>query len=468
MTGTNGLRSPSGESASEAIGRVAILGAGLAGLRAATELSRRGFEVCLFEARTRVGGRARGQWCDGHWMDSAWPVLGGRDVTLARWAHEVGQGDLFSPLRPIQPSLMRNGETVPVDGTSLRGAARIPGPPFWERPKLLRWGRLMRRYAVQLDARFPERAADLDYRSLRDHVELYFGRGALEFWLTPEIQGTYGDDVEALSRVALLLQAQSLGIGERRPALAGLPRRPLLDLAQAAAERLDLRLGTQVQRVDELPAGGFEVEVVRADGDRGAERFDSVVLTLGPAEASRVAASMLTPAERDFFAALRERPVVNLAVALDGVHAGLPQEIRIPRREGSAISSIVIEPGQSGGRAPEGKSQLVARARDAFAERYREMASDVVAKNLLSSLELAMPGIGDRVVATHLGRSKQAFFEVGSYRRLANFQKVQLDRRGLGRRLYWAGDYLSGPSFESATLSGLRVAGAVAADLTGA
>jgi predicted NAD/FAD-dependent oxidoreductase len=205
--------------------------------------------------------------------------------------------------------------------------------------------------------------------------------------------------------------------------------------------------------------------VIGADGDRDAERFDSVVLALGPGEASRVAASMLTPAERDFFAALRERPVVNLAVALDGVHAGLPQEIRIPRREGSAISSIVIEPGQSGGRAPEGKSQLVARARDAFAERYREMASDVVAKNLLSSLELAMPGIGDRVLATHLGRSQQAFFEVGSYRRLANFQKVQLDRRALGRRLYWAGDYLAGPSFEAAAQSGLRAAAAAATDL---
>ena len=465
MSGEDALGSVSGDRAPEAIGRIAILGAGLAGLRAATELSRRGFEVCLFEARTRVGGRARGQWCDGHWMDSAWPVLGGRDVTLARWAHEVGQGDLFSPLRPLQPSLLRNGETVPVDGTSLRGAARIPGPPFWERPKLLRWGRLMGRYASQLHAGFPERAADLDYRSLRDHVELYFGRGALEFWLTPEIQGSYGDDVEELSRVALLLHAQTHGIGEHRPALAGLPRRPLLDLAQAAAEPLELRLGHQAQRVDELPAGGFEVAVVQADGERGAERFDSVVLALGPGEASRVAASMLTPAERDFFAALRERPVVNLSVALDGVHAGLPQEIRIPRREGSAISSIVIEPGQSGGRAPEGKSQLVARTRDVFAERYREMASDVVAKNLLSSLELAMPGIGERVLATHLGRSQQAFFGVGSYRRLANFQKVQLARRGLGRRLYWAGDYLSGPSFEAASRSGLRAADAAAADL---
>jgi len=92
------------------------------------------------------------------------------------------------------------------------------------------------------------------------------------------------------------------------------------------------------------------------------------------------------------------------------------------------------------------------------------MADDVVAKNLMSSLELAMPGIGERILTTRLGRATGPLFEVGSYRRLATFQKVQLDRRALGRRLYWAGDYLSGPTFEAASLSGLRAASSLAAD----
>ena len=58
-----------------------------------------------------------------------------------------------------------------------------------------------------------------------------------------------------------------------------------------------------------------------------------------------------------------------------------------------AISSLVVEPGQPGGRVPEGRSQIVALARDAFAVRWREMADDVVSKNLMSSLELAMPDL---------------------------------------------------------------------------
>src|SRR6476620_9612136 len=39
--------------------RVAVLGGGVAGLTAAHELAERGFEVTVYEARDRLGGKAR-------------------------------------------------------------------------------------------------------------------------------------------------------------------------------------------------------------------------------------------------------------------------------------------------------------------------------------------------------------------------------------------------------------------------
>jgi oxygen-dependent protoporphyrinogen oxidase len=444
--------------------RVAVLGAGLSGLRAAFELDRRGFDVTVLESRADVGGRAGGEWCAGHWMDAAWPIVGGRDASLVRWARDLGLGDSLFPLRPVQTTLRSGGETRPVDGLSLRSAARIPGPRIWERPKLLRWNRLMARYARQLDPMFPERAADLDYRSLRDHVALYFGKGNLEYWLAPEVYGDYGDSVDSMSRVALLHRAQSLGIGERRPSSPGLPRRPLLELAQATAERLDIRRGTVVHRIDEQPAGGFDIEATNSAGENEDAHFDAAVVALGPAQAAEISSALLTPAERDFFDAVAMRSVVTLSVAIEGVEGGLPTDLRMPRSEGSAISCVVIEPGQPGGRVPEGRSQVVAVARDVFADRWRDMANDVIAKNLTSSLEQIMPGVRDRILTTRLNRSTAPAFEVGSYRRLATFQKVQRDRRALGRRLYWAGDYLSTGGFEAASLSGLRAANALDGD----
>jgi len=56
-------------------------------------------------------------------------------------------------------------------------------------------------------------------------------------------------------------------------------------------------------------------------------------------------------------------------------------------------------------------------------------------------------------------------FEVGAYRALARFARVQKDRRSLGRALYYAGDHLIGPDAESAVTSGVRAARDVIADL---
>jgi protoporphyrinogen oxidase len=255
-----------------------------------------------------------------------------------------------------------------------------------------------------------------------------------------------------------------VGVGEPRPGLPGLPRRPLFELVEAAVEGLDVRCATAVERVDEEPAGGFGVETTDGRGERQVDHFDAVVMAVGPRAAARVCAALLTPAERDFFAAVEERPGVSLAVALEGVDRGLPQEIRVPRREGLAISSVLIEPGQLEGRAPEGASQLLAIAGDGAARRWTEVADDVVAKTALASLEGIVPGLAERVKSVQVSRAVLPCFAVGHYRRLARFAAVQRDRRALGRRLYWAGDYLSGPSFEAAARSGLRLAGEVVAD----
>ena len=70
------------------------------------------------------------------------------------------------------------------------------------------------------------------------------------------------------------------------------------------------------------------------------------------------------------------------------------------------------------------------------------------------------PTLARAVRFTRLTRRVDAIpkFDVGAYRELARFRRVQADRRALSRRLYFAGDYLIGPRAESAVIAGLRAA----------
>ena len=73
---------------------VTILGAGLAGLAAAYELSRSGVEVTLVEAEDAVGGMAQSFRVNGHWLDHGPHRFYSRDRELIAHLYEVLDGDV--------------------------------------------------------------------------------------------------------------------------------------------------------------------------------------------------------------------------------------------------------------------------------------------------------------------------------------------------------------------------------------
>lgn len=70
---------------------VVVVGAGLAGLTAATRLVADGFDVAVLEARDRVGGRTHGiEVADGAWVDAGAAYLGERHTALVTLLDELG------------------------------------------------------------------------------------------------------------------------------------------------------------------------------------------------------------------------------------------------------------------------------------------------------------------------------------------------------------------------------------------
>jgi protoporphyrinogen oxidase len=121
----------------------------------------------------------------------------------------------------------------------------------------------------------------------------------------------------------------------------------------------------------------------------------------------------------------------------------------------------------SGGRAPAGRGLAIVRSRGAFAEGGLATPPEALQKELLDAFGKICRGAQRAVGFAQLFRHDHATprFDVGRYRDIARFERVQTDRRGTGRRLYFAGDYLVDPSWEGAIISAERAAAAVEADL---
>ncbi|MGQ9869462.1 9,9'-di-cis-zeta-carotene desaturase [Leptodesmis sp.] len=103
--------------------RVAIVGAGLAGLAAAVELADAGHEVEIFEARSFVGGKV-GSWvdADGNHIEMGLHVFFNNYYNLFALLKKVGAFEYLLPKEHVHTFVNRGGELGQLDFRFLLGA----------------------------------------------------------------------------------------------------------------------------------------------------------------------------------------------------------------------------------------------------------------------------------------------------------------------------------------------------------
>ena len=436
--------------------RVVVIGAGLAGLAAAWRLSRRGVAVTLLERGERPGGRASADRIEGFTLEPAPVLLSNGDRRLLALVDETGARDDLLPLRPVRASQLHLGGVTDAEVLRLADVRRVPGVRLLHALRLIRLPRLLSRYgrAVEFGS---ESAGNLDDRSLDDFGRLYFGASVLEHWMGPRVSSRSLGDPRDMSRVQFLQDVARYGT--ERP---GLVRGALEEVARRVVAQVVTEHGVEVRAVRAM---GSRL-LVTAQSDRAYEG-DAVLLATSAPDAARVAEPVLSGPEHEGLEAVRYAPSITVAAALCRPLVSRAQQILVPRAEKLPIESALLEPGVSGGRVPAGRGLVSLRASAAFSRSHFEAPPETVEKALLDAFERLLPEGRRAVEFTRLFRVRRACprFDVGRYRAIERFQRIQADRRAAGRRLYFAGDYLVHPSWEGAVVSAEKAVDALLHDL---
>jgi len=402
---------------------VVVVGAGLAGLRAARLLCRRGLDVVLLDAADRPGGRVATDVVDGFRCDRGFQVLNTSYPALRATA-DLDALDLrsFTPAAAV-----RDADGLHTYGDPRRLPALTPRMAV-DRLVPLRDKATLAVWTARVLAAGPRRVVAHGGRSAADDLAAAGVRGAvLDRVLRPFLSGVLGERELATSAAYVRLVWRAFAIGTIAVPAAGMGAVPV----QLAAGLPDgvLRLG---RRVEDVRSGA-----VRVDGDELAAR--AVVVATDPVTAANLLPGVVTPrmyALTTLYFVAPTPPAHGPTLHLDGT--------------GGPLANTVVLTEAAPGYSPDGTA-LVSASFLGTADRVPE---PTVRRELARLYGVATDDWGHLHTA-EVTHALPALPAASPLRRDV----------ALGDGLFAAGDHRDTPSQQGALVSGRRAAQAVLAHL---
>jgi protoporphyrinogen oxidase len=253
--------------------KIAVVGAGFAGLAAAYDLARAGHAVTVLDAQPQAGGLAAG-FKDERWdwsLEHFYHHLFTSDEAIIGLARETGFADRLITRRPITASFYR-GRPYALDGPV--PVLTFPGIPIVDR---VRMGAVIAYLKLNRDWR------SLENVTVADWVRRWMGRAAFDVIWEPLLLGKFGQyhDTVPMSWLWARLHKRSMRliyVEGGFQAYADHLQRVVEDLGAT------VRLATPVHGIQRAASEGLQVTT---PADRSA--YDRVIVTTAPHLLARMA-----------------------------------------------------------------------------------------------------------------------------------------------------------------------------------
>lgn len=434
--------------------KIAIVGAGMAGLSAAWQLKRGGFETVVFEAGHKPGGRTITESLDGFLMDVGASFITTLYTSVLGVIGEVGMKGQVKPVYRPNLVIKREGSFHELKLGSLLSATRFTGLSWKEKLSLVKIVAPLLLNLRKLDMHHLEKGIRLDDTSAYEYFEGLCGENVCECLFDAALSSFFLYSSRELSRLLGLIFMRYFFSFKLLCLQHGLG-----SLADRLASQLTVYCNAPAKRISEKK-DAVEIEV-EMGGRREVMDFDAAIVAVQGDLVPGVVQG-LSPSDVSFFQSRQysRTYVVGIKSSVPLAESYFP--IMVPANESSVVALIMVENSKDPSRVPKGKGLLAVYTRDGWSREFHgslEQAGEIVC----AETERIYPRIKGNIAGFKVFFWERAVdkFPPGTYENIDRFWK----RRDPASRLFFAGSYLMTPGVEAACETGLRAAQAVAARL---
>jgi oxygen-dependent protoporphyrinogen oxidase len=427
--------------------RIAIVGAGVAGLTAALRHRQAGVGVQVFECAGQPGGRTLTVRRNGFAFDvGAITLLPTYEETTAL-IDELGLASHLHRVRPVI-GIPRGGGIHDLDlSHPVRSVLRTPLLSAGTKLRLLRLLPAMRQVWPLANFRSMAPLAPWDHEPVAEFARRVLGEEAHEYLAGPVMRGNTLNDTACAPAAEFLWMLRQYAAAS----ISGLDT-GINGLAEELARRVPVEYGTRVVRVT-CQDGRVAVDGVGAAGEFS-RPFDACIVALAPPDLLALGPPM-SEGQRRFLQSVQSLPSVGLHVGLRRAPPLRQTFILPPQSEQRNLTTIVLDHLKAPGRAPQGQGVMTFMLRDDWCAAHMDREDRDIRDEVLA---LARPFVGDlrSDVDTYVvqrWRYANVKSHVGLYRGMQGYEEA-LDASS---PVQLAGDFLS-QGIEAAVISGQAAA----------
>ncbi len=259
--------------------RIAIIGAGIAGLRAAYELEKHGHTATIWEARARTGGRMLTIEQDGLFLDLGGHLVNRDHKDMRALAKELGVPLFDRAAELAKPSQLPEAAYF-FDGRRFSEVALAR--------RLRPIARQISKDAARLDDDYDAVATELDSLSVADYLDLHAKklRRPARALIKASIRSEYGVEPEDSSALQLIFNLPTVDGGTVDLASASdeslLVEGGSARITDALAARIEspIRTGKRLRRIDRTAAGAYQLEFLGRNARAVSDEADFVIVAI--------------------------------------------------------------------------------------------------------------------------------------------------------------------------------------------